>query len=252
MSITHPQKPDLKQVMENQNELEEYLHLASHELKGPLRKIKTFAELFRKDSSELLNKDSAVYLERLMKNIYCMQALLDDLTDFTTFNAGNVCESCDLTKIFEKAIKYFEPFNANEKPLINAGALPFVNGNADSLKEVFKALISNSLKFRSPDRPLQITISSEEISEEQKNDYGLLADVKYQKINFADNGIGFNHEDEERIFKPFVRLNGKSAFKGNGLGLALCKKILDAHNGIIYASGNQSGCCITLILPISG
>jgi signal transduction histidine kinase len=233
-------------------EFDEYLQLASHELKGPLRKIRTFGELLESKSSEVLDEESLRYLERMKKNIDLMQSLVDALTQFASFNIKNTGEICDLNLILTNVATDFESLRGGEKLPIRSGELPVVTGNPEALKEVFRLLLNNSFKFHSPDRPLEINISSEEIGEADKSVLGLPFDIPYKSVKFADNGIGFKQEDHELIFKPFVQLNGKSGFGGHGLGLALAKKIIGAHNGIIYASGNESGCCITLILPISG
>jgi len=227
-------------------EFDEYLQLASHELKGPLRKIRTFAELLERRSSKVLDEESLHYVERMRKNVDLMESLLEGLTQYSSFNIENTGEVCDLNLIVENVSREFA-----SKPLIGAADLPVVTANPEALKEVFRQLLDNSFKFQSPDRPLEITISAEEISDEEKSVYRLPLDTMYNRIKFVDNGIGFTQEDHELIFKPFIQLNGKSASGGNGIGLALAKKIVGAHNGIIYASGNESGCCITLILPKS-
>jgi|SRR5690242_1906065 len=235
-----------------EKELEEYIQLASHELKGPLRKARTFGDLLAKRVGQNLDEESAGYLKRLMKNMDQMQSLLDGLTDYIMFDIENIDERCDLNKISEEVKSHFIDLSLDKKPEYKIDVLPVITGNEAALKTVFISLFNNSIKFQSADRRLKIAITSEEVGEEEKLKNGLQSKTKYSKIVVADNGIGLSGDDNSMIFKPFVRLNGKSAYKGNGLGLALCKKIVDAHNGIIYASGNESGCCINLILPLSG
>ena len=251
-AFSGPQKPDLKIKSNMQKELEDYMQLASHELKGPLRKARTFGDLLATRAARNLDEESVGYLERMLKNLDLMQSLLDRLTDYSMFEIGNIDERCDLNKILEEAESSLITLPTEEKPEYKNDLLPVISGNGSALKKVFISLIDNSIKFQSGERKLKIEVTAEEITEKEKLENGLQSKIKYSKIVFADNGIGLPEEDIESIFKPFVRLNGKSAYKGNGFGLALCKKIVEAHNGIIYASPNKSGCCITLILPLSG
>ena len=100
------------------------------------------------------------------------------------------------------------------------------------------------------DAPAEINIQSSVLSSGEKDYFKLQQEKKYYKIEIADKGIGFKNEDAEKIFRPFVRLHGKSKFPGSGIGLAICKKIMENHGGIIYAEGNESeGSRFTLILP---
>jgi len=235
-----------------EKELGEYIQLASHELKGPLRKVRTFAELLSSRTAKNLDQESVGYIERMMNNLELMQSLLDALTEYAMFDIGNIDKRCDLNSILEEAKNYFNTMPDDKKPEYDKVDLPQIQGNESALKKVFISLLDNSIKFQSTEHPLKIKITCEEVRQEEKLKNILHSKTKYSKIVFADNGIGLPQEDCELIFKPFARLNGKSAYKGNGLGLALCKKIVEAHNGIIYASPIESGCCITLILPLSG
>jgi signal transduction histidine kinase len=100
--------------------------------------------------------------------------------------------------------------------------------------------------------PLQIKISSTQLSPDEKQSRGLQYNKDWYRIDVMDNGIGFRQEYAEKIFKPFIRLHGKSEYPGSGMGLAICKKIIENHGGVIYAEGNETtGATFTLILPQS-
>jgi hypothetical protein len=120
------------------------------------------------------------------------------------------------------------------------------------MKQLFDNLISNSIKFRKAGIQPQITIRSQKLSKKQKEQWHLDNNKLYYRIDFADNGIGFEPEYSERIFQIFQRLHGRSEYPGSGIGLAICKKIADQHKGLIYATGEpEKGATFTVVLPES-
>jgi signal transduction histidine kinase len=231
-------------------EKEEFIYLAAHELKAPLRKISTFTERLSEKSREDLNEEAKKYLNRIEKNVGLMQSLIDGLSMLSEIDADGDLTECDLNilvkKVWERATLHIEEKNVS----INISALPVLEGNPEQLKEVFKNLIDNSLRFQQNPGEIKINIQSELLNDEEKSKLNLPFDRVYYKIKFADNGIGFKPEYADQIFEPFQRLNGKSEFPGNGLGLAICKKIVRMHQGILYADVNvNEGSVFVLILP---
>jgi signal transduction histidine kinase len=119
------------------------------------------------------------------------------------------------------------------------------------MSQLFNNLLSNSLKFTQEDRQPEITIKSEHLSKADQINYGLPSRGDYVRITFSDNGIGFENNDSSRIFTLFQRLRGRSEFEGAGIGLAVCKKVVENHAGIIMASGRAGqGAVFTIILPL--
>jgi signal transduction histidine kinase len=115
---------------------------------------------------------------------------------------------------------------------------------------LFRNLLENAIRFSKKDNPPDIQVSAQAVTGKEKNSYGLQKDTNYFKITCSDNGIGFRQEYAEKIFRPFVRLHGKSEFPGNGIGLALVRSIVDNHRGIIYAeSAENEGARFILLLP---
>ena len=123
-------------------------------------------------------------------------------------------------------------------------------GDAEQYCCLFKNLLENAIKFSKKDSVPNIQIRSSVVSPEEKDQFNLEGDRLYYKIEITDNGIGFKKDYTEKIFRPFVRLHGKSQFPGNGMGLAICKKIMNVHHGIIYAESLENeGARFTLVLP---
>lgn len=134
--------------------------------------------------------------------------------------------------------------------MITMDKLPQVSGALTQLKQLFTNLIGNAIKFRKPGKSPAIQITSTIASGEELKQYHLPANRKYHRIAVSDNGIGFDPEYAERIFQAFQRLHGKSEYPGSGVGLAICKKIMDQHNGAIYAEGQRgAGASFILIFP---
>jgi signal transduction histidine kinase len=150
----------------------------------------------------------------------------------------------------KQLIRDFESALQDNSPAITVSPLPILEANAPQLKNAFKNIIDNSIKFQDKTQALRVAIRSEIVTIDEKIAFNLPVDKIYFKIEFSDNGIGFNPENIDKILKPFQRLHGKSDYPGNGLGLTICKKIIENHRGIIYAMGNEiSGTRFILILP---
>ena len=238
-----------REITRLQTEKQDFIQLAIHELKTPLRKINTFADLFVEERGESLNDEEISYISRIKKNISLMQSLLDDLVGLTTIDEKREAELCDLNLLLKEVLDQMSPMIKEKRAIIHISDLPVLEANASQMREVFKCLLDNSIKFQPLGQFPEITVISNDLTNDEKIIYQLPSEIIYYKIKFADNGIGIDEENREQVFNPFVKLNGKSAFPGNGLGLAVCKKIIELHHGIIYLSERNSGGCINIILP---
>ena len=244
---------ELRQAAEDlrdfKKEKEEFIYIASHDLKAPLRKLSTFTERLIRIAGEDLNQEALSCIARIQKNVFSMQSLIDDLSNLSEIEAKDF-EKCDLNDILNAVLE-----ESSTQWEINSAALPVSDlpvtfGNTSQLKLVFKNIIDNAVKFQPEGQRPEISISADLLKEEEKIKYHLTGENAYYEIKFADNGIGFNMEEAAEIFKPFVRLNGKSSYAGNGIGLAICDKIIKLHNGILYAKPIQNkGSAFVLILP---
>ena len=168
-----------------------------------------------------------------------MQRLIDDLLAFTTVvGTGQVFEAVDLNLLVKEVISEFQDaIDQEDVTLINVGSLPTVRGISFQLRQLFVNLVSNSIKFRAKDRPLSISITASSVRiPEMANVYGA---VRFERIEVRDNGIGFPPEQAEKIFDMFERLHSRDQFSGTGIGLAICRRIMENNRGFIRAEGTS-------------
>lgn len=230
---------------------EQFIQVAAHDLESPLRKLSTFSDRLKNKLKNVQNEDVKLYIDRINNMVEQMRSIVDSLYSLSIVNEEKLSiQPCDLDKILERVFTNFAEEIKEEKILIEKNDLPNIKGNENQLFLLFKNILDNSIKFSRKETPLLVSIRAELVTEEEKRSFGLPAEASYQKIYIRDNGIGFDQAQAENIFKPFVRLHGKSEFSGSGLGLSICKKIVEKHKGIIQAEGNKnSGACFVLILP---
>ena len=236
--------------LEIQNsELEQFAYVASHDLQEPLRKIQTFAELIQEnyDNKEFVSK----YFEKLNSSARRMSALIRSLLNYSRLSRDrSETRQIDLNTVLTEVMQDFELLIGEKNARITSGTLPTVEGNQMQLGQLFSNLISNSLKFSTVDPSINI-ISSKVRKDQIPDAPASLHEKNYWRIDFADNGIGFEQQYDKVIFSLFQRLHGKQEYAGTGIGLALCKKIVENHNGFISASGEKgTGATFTIYLPI--
>lgn len=225
----------------------DFILIASHDLQAPLRKLSTFVERLNSKFKDL-PEEAKTYSERIQSAVISMRSLIDGLSSLSEVTeAEKSFQKCDLNELVQNILTDIQP---GDNVTFTGSKLPVIEGNCTQLKHVFQNILDNAIKFQKKDSRLQITINAEEINEKEKKIFDLPAGKTYYKINIADNGIGFDDEYSEKIFNPFQRLHGRSEYEGNGLGLAICKKIMEKHNGIIYAKSSKDyGSLFILILP---
>lgn len=229
-----------KELQRSNEDLQQFAHVASHDLKEPVRKIKTFTNRLEQHLSGKLDADATRYIDRIHIATNRMFTMIDGVLTYSTLNAGmHNCDKVDLNEVIRNIETDLEVTLQATGAKILSNSLPVVEGAAVLLYQLFYNLINNSIKFVPPATSPQIIISSEQ------NGAG------FTKIILRDNGIGFEQAYTERIFDTFTRLNSKDKYEGTGLGLALCKKIAERHNGSITASGKPGeGAAFTIILPL--
>ncbi|GEO08253.1 sensor histidine kinase [Segetibacter aerophilus] len=236
--------------LEIQNsELEQFAYVASHDLQEPLRKIQTFSDLIKEnfDDREFAEK----YLNKLDLSAKRMSELVRSLLNYSRLSKDkpDVTE-VDLNAVLREVKLDFELLIEEKRATIANEPLPKVQGNHMQLGQLFSNLISNSLKF-SKEAPC-ITIDSKIVERSQiTNAPKNLTNGVYCLIQFKDNGIGFEKQYRDKIFSLFQRLHGKQHYAGTGIGLALCKKIVENHNGFISAEGELGkGAVFYVYLPV--
>ena len=241
-----------KQLRETyESEYMDFVDLAAHELDAPLRKLTILTErLTSKFDAVTQDKEIQPYLERMQHCISDMRCLIDELSVLgQVVSNSRQHASCNIETIIQQSLQSLIPLHL-KKSGVTISSLPTIEGNGEQLTRLFRNLFENAIKFSKTDAAAEIIIQSSVLSDSEKDYFKLQQEKKYHKIEIADKGIGFKNEDAEKIFRPFVRLHGKSKFPGSGIGLAICKKIMENHGGIIYAEGSEhEGSRFILILP---
>lgn len=236
--------------LEIQNrELEQFAFVASHDLQEPLRKIRTFAELIRENfNDEALAKNYFIRLETAARR---MSELIRSLLNFSRLTKETThFEEVDLNGILQEAKQDFELLIEERHAQIISDPLPTVSGNRLQLGQLFSNLMSNSIKFCQTDPVIRITSTIVNGSEIEDAAPGA-DDKQFFRLDFSDNGIGFDEQYKQLIFSLFQRLHGKHEYAGTGIGLALCRKIVENHNGYIGASSQPGeGAVFNIFLPI--
>jgi two-component system CheB/CheR fusion protein len=233
------------------SELQQFAYVASHDLQEPLRKIMTFSDRLQ-NLKDGLPEHAKTYIERIGSSSERMSRLIDDLLNFSRISRDNKnFVSTDLSAIVKDVLADFDLIINQKKAKINYDGLPVIQAIPIQMEQLFHNLISNSLKFSKDDEPPEITISANEISRtEIKLPLKVEKSDGYIKITVTDNGIGFSDEFADQIFVIFQRLNDKKVFPGTGIGLALCRKIVNNHGGEIYAESKPNeGATFRIILP---
>ena len=239
----------LQQSNEN---LEQFASIASHDLQEPLRKIQTFTALLEKRFKNDIPEGAKLLIEKIETSSERMSVLIRDVLNFSRITQyDKEYKNVDMNEIFNNVIKDFELLIQEKKVEISKGNLPKIEGIAVQLNQMIYNLISNSIKFCKDDFPCIITISSRMLSTEELKKYdNLKPSLSYYEIVFKDNGIGFDPQFTEEIFLIFHRLNDNKQYPGTGIGLALCKRIVDNHHGKIYAESDENGgAAFYVILP---
>lgn len=233
------------------NELASFNYIASHDLQEPLRKIQTFANMILEKDKATLTAASLENFLRITNAAKRMQNLINALISYAQADARNMpAENVDLNVILKDALENLSEISKEKKALISFGKLPVIPAIALQMEQVFVNLISNAIKYSKKDVSPVIDIQAQLLANtEVPEDDNPLA-VKCWKITIKDNGIGFDQQHAEKIFEVFQRLHGKQEYTGTGIGLAICKKIILNHKGIIKANSRLGeGTTFAIFLP---
>jgi len=223
-------------------ELEDFAHVASHDLQEPLRKIRTFADRLVTMQQDSLDEKARDYLIRMQHAAGRMQSLIQDLLRYSRITSRpNPFKLGNLRVPVEEAVTDLMVLFGETGGSIEIDELPEVEADHIQMRQLFQNLISNGLKYRGEERPV-IRMYSKPSSQEG-----------FHEIHVKDNGIGFDESNLDKIFKPFQRLHGKSApYQGTGMGLAICRRILEHHGGNITARSKPGeGASFIVRLPKS-
>lgn len=240
------------QELERSNkELEEFAYVASHDLQEPLRKISTFSERLKLKFENELGDDGKSYIARMLNAAANMRMLIENLLNFSRLTVKKVeYAKTGMNALLDEVLAEIELQIDESHAVVRHDKLPELEVIPSQIKQLFSNIILNAIKFKKQDVNPVIDIKSVPLTAAEKEQYYLQADVPYYAINISDNGIGFEQEYAEKIFQIFQRLHGKSEYPGAGIGLAICKKIVDNHHGKLFAYGKPGeGATFTAILP---
>ena len=244
-------KKKVAELYHSNKELEEFAYIASHDMQEPLRKITTFSDRLSEKYKDILTGEGLMYLSRMTASAENMRSLINDLLEFSRISkTGQPFEQVNLELILKQVQTDLELTIEETGTVITSQLLPKIDAVSSQMKQLFANLITNAIKFHKPDVSPVINIEAAVLTEDEKRQYELNKKTVYHKIQITDNGIGFESEYSVRIFQVFQRLHGKSEYPGSGIGLAICKKILEYHCGIIFAENiPETGARFTFIIP---
>jgi signal transduction histidine kinase len=236
------------ELTRSNRELEDFAFVASHDLQEPLRKIRAFGDRLISNYSEKLDDKGVDYITRMKLAAERMSNLINDLLEFSRITTrGKDFADVDMQTLLDDILGDLEIAIEESHSHITAQPLPVIQGDKGQMYQLFLNLLSNAIKFRKADISPQISIQYEQ--QEIKDEVTEL-DLQWHVITIIDNGIGFEQEFADKIFIPFQRLHGRSEYTGTGIGLAVCRRIVERHGGTILAESELGkGTTLTIKIP---
>lgn len=228
-----------EELRRSNRDLEQFAYVASHDLQEPLRKVASFTQLLAKRYGDQLDERGVQYVDFAVDGAKRMQRLIQDLLGFSRVGrVGGEVTDVDLEVALEHALDNLEESIAEAGAVVTHDPLPTVRGESALLDQLFQNLVGNAVKFRDPTRPARVHIGARRLADSWE-------------LECRDNGIGIDPQYAERVFVIFQRLHPKDVYEGTGIGLALCKKIVEFHGGRIWIADEPGeGTCIRWTLPV--
>jgi signal transduction histidine kinase/FixJ family two-component response regulator len=231
------------------HELQQFAYIASHDLKEPLRKIHFFSDMIK---SRYLNGnvDAMSNMDKIIRSSERMRSLIMDILDYSKLSIPDSFEATDINAVINEILGDMDLLIMEKQAQIEVQEIPRLEVNASQIRQVFQNILSNAIKFSRDTVPPVVRITATRVTDKQVNSR---PDVngRYCKIEITDNGIGFNERYLDKIFVIFQRLNSREEYEGTGIGLAIVKKIVDTHKGLLTAKSIEGeGSTFQIILPI--
>lgn len=240
-----------KALSASNNDLKQFAHVASHDMKEPIRKIRIFIDCLKRECAKEVNERGIDFMNRIDLAATRMATLIDGVLSYAKVQ-GNQEEAVEvnLDNILLNIKIDLEMIIQQKNAVVNFKETGSVKGYPILLSQLFYNLLANSLKFSRAGVAPVIEVSARTLSDNERQTENLDASRTYTQIDFQDNGIGFKEENTEAIFQTFSRLNSKDQYDGTGIGLTLCRKIAERHGGKIKAKGEENkGALFTIYLP---
>ncbi|QJW88524.1 PAS domain-containing protein [Spirosoma taeanense] len=242
-----------EKLRKSNERLEQFAYVASHDLQEPLRKIQSFGQILHNEYAPALGSDGQDLLRRMQSAAERMSTLIHDLLNYSRLSTKrDSFQPVALETLANDVLSDLEMRIRDTQATIHVDPLPVVMGDTHQLRQLFQNLLSNSLKFTRPGVTPVIAINhrlilTTDLPSTVRPDHEAPA---YHQINFKDNGIGFDEKYLELIFQVFQRLHSRTQFAGTGIGLAICEKVVDNHNGVITATSQPGqGATFQVYLP---
>lgn len=232
-----------EELTRSNDDLQHFASVVSHDLREPLRKINIFNTFLKEGKEAGFNENSKKYLEKIDQSSQRMENIIEGILSYSTLDkTRQPIEKIDLNEVLENIKIDLELVIKEKGAILVSCDLPEIEGAPILITQLFYNLMQNALKFSKANQPPRVIITSSFIK---------LEGADAVQIIIKDNGIGLEPDFYERIFTAFERLHSKDDYKGNGLGLALCRKIVKRHNGTITARGEKdNGAEFTVTLPL--
>ena len=235
---------------QSNRELEQFATVASHDLQEPLRKIQAFVGCLRDEQAAALNADGRDYLDRIQSAASRMTTLVADLLELSRVSSkGKPFSPVDLNEVITGVVSDLEARLVQTGGQVQISPLPTVASDSTQMRQLLQNLIGNALKFHREDTPPVVRVSAELI--DAVDELGQATSRGLCRLSIADNGIGFDEKYLDRVFTIFQRLHGRGEYEGNGIGLAVCRRIVERHGGTITAhSAPGKGATFIVTLPL--
>jgi signal transduction histidine kinase len=242
----------VEELKASNERLSQFTHVASHDLKEPLRKITMYTSMMDRESNTLTQQQTE-FLQRIKGTAARMQSLINDLLTFAQVNTRpHSLEPIALEDIIRTVLTDLEAGIAESSAVVQIDALPTIRGEEGQLGQLFQNLISNALKFHKVGQAPEIRIQATTLqrSELPSEIAHFSPASRYYRISVKDNGIGFDPKYKEKIFQIFQRLHNRDEYDGTGIGLAIVSKIMENHQGYILADSRMGeGASFNLFFP---
>ena len=243
----------VEELKKSNASLEEFTYAASHDLKEPIRKIRIFAERLKESHSANMDSEGKRILERLLTSSLRMRLLVDDLLSYSLITIHETeVEKVDLQEKVQQVLEDLEVEAEEKNALVHIGQLPVITGYRRQLQQLFQNLVGNALKYSKPGIAPIIHITSTVVPGHQIAQPVIPEDgsKNFYQIQIADNGIGFEQKNADKIFRIFQRLHDQSDYSGTGIGLSIVKKVIEKHHGYITVSSQPGiGSVFNVYLP---
>lgn len=243
-------------LLKNSNEsLRQFASISSHDLQEPLRKVKIFTSILTTKYTDHIPEEGKRLISKIRSSVDRMSQLINEVLEYSKVaNSRKEFQPTDLDKVLRTVLEDLELLIAETNAqIVYENMLPTIEAIPLQINQLFYNLLINSLKFRTPSKAPVITISSRILTPDGTKKFtNLNPDASYLEIDISDNGIGFDQQFGEQIFELFERLHTEEDFQGTGVGLALCKKIVENHHGNIFALSKETeGATFYVLLPLN-